>query len=119
MNEAKSLIQKIFQISDDVRYVAIYADGTLISELRADRKEASGSDSDRYEELIVNPTLLLLAKQRGDIDCGGCQFVLVRYGNFFQFVKPISNGHLSVCIESFANPIAISQEIDALMEKPC
>ncbi|HEX6048536.1 MAG TPA: hypothetical protein VFZ21_04685 [Gemmatimonadaceae bacterium] len=34
--------------------------------------------ADRYEELIVNPTLITLTKQRGDIDCGGLEFLVIR-----------------------------------------
>ena len=33
------------------------------------------------------------------IDCGGAHFVVIRYGNFYEFVKPISGGHLSVGME--------------------
>jgi hypothetical protein len=43
---------------------------------------ASASVSDRYEELILNPAVLGLTRERGRIDCGGLEFVLVRYGNF-------------------------------------
>ena len=45
--------------------------------------DASGLESDRYEELLVNPTLLTLATQRGNIDCGGLKYLIVRYGNKF------------------------------------
>lgn len=38
---------------------------------RPDLADASSSESDRYEELLVNPTLITLARQRGEIDCGG------------------------------------------------
>jgi hypothetical protein len=31
-------------------------------------------------KLLVNPTLVMLAKQRGDIDCGELDFVLVGSG---------------------------------------
>ena len=67
----------------------------------------SSSESDRYEELLVNPTLLKLAMQRGNIDCGGLEYLLVRYGSFFQFVLLVSWGHVSVCIEAGADPIQI------------
>ena len=35
---------------------------------RPDLHNASSSDSDLYEELLVNPALLTLATQRGNID---------------------------------------------------
>ena len=65
---------------------------------------ASSSESDKYEELIVNPTLVKLVTQRGEIDCGGVKFVVIRYGNFFQTVFPVSDGHVGVGLETTANP---------------
>ena len=65
---------------------------------------ASAAESDRYEELIVNPALLKLVVQRGEIDCGGVKFVVIRYGNFFQTVFPVPDGHVSVALEPTANP---------------
>jgi len=72
---------------------------------------ASDSGSDKYEELIVNPTILTLIKQRGDIDCGGAKYVLIRYGNFYQFVAPMQGGHISVCIEPHANPLDLVEPL--------
>jgi hypothetical protein len=73
--------------------------------------DASSPDSDRYEELLVNPTLLTLTRQRGDIDCGGLDFVVVGYGNFRQLVIPTATGHVSVALEKEAVSIAAFDEI--------
>lgn len=110
------MINEIFSISEDIRYVAIYRDGQLKSESKSNAQGKSSSESDRYEELLVNPTLLKLAGQRGNIDCGGLDYLLIRYGNFFQFVLSMSWGHVSVCIEKRADPIAIGLEIRSLLE---
>ena len=107
----QELIKKIFDLSDDIRYVAVYHQGELATSVRQDLAGASSSESDKYEELIVNPTLLMLVKQRGDIDCGGSKFVLVRYGNFYQFVVPMEAGHISVCIEPTTNPLELTDPI--------
>jgi len=109
------MIEKIFKLSQSIRYVAIYRDGQLESKAKSNTADASSSESDRYEELLVNPTLLKLASQRGNIDCGGLEYLLVRYGNFFQFVCPISLGHISVCIEPDADPIQIGTKIKLLL----
>jgi len=101
------LIKTIFSLSEDIRYIAIYTDGKLFSSERKELEHASSSESDKYEELIVNPTLLKLLTQRGNIDCGGTKYVLIRYGNFFQFVQPTGKGHLSVGIQLTANPLEI------------
>jgi hypothetical protein len=109
------MIEKILRLSDSIRYVAVYKSGQLKSKSKANTVDASSSESDRYEELLVNPTLLKLASQRGNIDCGGLDYILVRYGNFFQFIIPENWGHVSVCIESDADPIQIGSQIKSLM----
>ena len=102
----KHIIDDIFAVSPDVRYVALYVGGELkLTSRDSDRAGASSEDTDRYEELLVNPALLLLARQRGNIDCGGLDYVLVRYGNFFQLVIPVDEGHASICIEPTADPL--------------
>jgi len=110
------MIDKIFAISDDVRYVAIYRKGQLESKSKGNTQGASSSESDRFEELLVNPTLIKAASQRGNIDCGGLDYLLIRYGNFFQFVLPVSWGHVSVCIEMRADPISIGLKVISLIE---
>ena len=109
------MIESIFRLSDSIRYVAVYKDGQLESKSKSNIIDASSSESDRYEELLVNPTILKLASQRGNIDCGGLEYVLVRYGNFFQVVLPQNWGHVSVCIELTADPIQIGAQVKSLM----
>jgi len=109
------MLEKIFQLSESIRYVAVYKNGQLETKSKSNASGASSSESDKYEELLVNPTLLKLASQRGNIDCGGLEYVLVRYGNFFQFILPASWGHVSVCIEAAADPIGIGAQIKALV----
>ena len=58
-------IGEIFGFSPLVRYAALYRDGRLTSRSRAQGEGSSSAESDRYEELLVNPTLLKLAGQRG------------------------------------------------------
>ena len=108
------MIDEILAISNDVRYVAIYRDGKLETKAKDDAEGASSSESDKYEELIVNPVMLKAATQRGNIDCGGLDYLLIRYGNFFQFVLPMSWGHVSVCIEKEADPVEIGQKVRLL-----
>jgi hypothetical protein len=109
------MIDEIFALSNSIRYVARYDGDRLETKSKAGTVGASAPESDRYEELLVNPTLLKLSSQRGNIDCGGLRYILVRYGNFFQFVLPTAEGHISVCIESDANPVEIGNRISALV----
>ena len=60
----------VFAISPDIRYVAAADGEQLKMRSRPDLQDASSSNSDLYEELLVNPTLLTLATRRGNIDCG-------------------------------------------------
>jgi len=113
----KEFAEALLQASREVRYVAIYRDGELCLRQRAELATASSSESDKYEELIVNPTLLTLVRQRGNIDCGGAEFVLIHYGNFFQFVTPITGGHLSIGIELNCNPLAVIESLRPLLRQ--
>jgi hypothetical protein len=109
------MIDKIFALSNSIRYVAIYNGDQLETKSKFGTVGASAPESDRYEELLVNPTLLKLSSQRGNIDCGGLRYVLVRYGSFFQFVLPTQLGHVSVCIEPDADPVEIGSRTGALV----
>jgi hypothetical protein len=111
--EMEDLIERVLGLSADIRYVAVYLNGRLRFSERPGLAQASSSESDKYEELIVNPTLLTLTRQRGEIDCGGLDFVLIRYGSFFQLVLPLPGGHLSVGIEPHADPLLLVPRVRA------
>jgi hypothetical protein len=110
------MINDIFALSNDVRYVAIYRDGHLETKSKEGTIDASSSDSDRYEELLVNPTLITLATQRGNIDCGGMDYLIIKYGNFFQFVLPTNWGHISVCIDKNSDPVTLGVKVLSLLK---
>ncbi len=114
----QQVIDSILTLSEDIRYVAIYTHGELVTSSRPGTAGASSSESDKYEELLVNPTILTLVNQRGNIDCGGAEFVLVRYGNFYQIVMPIVEGHISICVEPYADPLKLIEPVaDALSRR--
>lgn len=114
----KNLIKNIFDQDERIRYVAILKNDSLISEQRNNIQNASSSDSDKYEELLVNPVLLKLATQRGNIDCGGLDFLLVKYGNFYQWISPVVFGHISICIDLTANPFEVIYKVQPLLKLP-
>jgi hypothetical protein len=111
------MIAEIFSLSDAIRYVAVYREGRLEMKAKEAAANTSSPESDRYEELLVNPTLIMLASQRGNIDCGGLKYLILRYGNFFQFVLPTSWGHVSVCIEKTADPVSIGERVKRLIKR--
>ena len=110
------LIEALFARSPAIRYVAVYQDGALSAATKPGVADASAAESDTYEELLVNPTLLTLVTQRGNIDCGGVQFVLIRYGHFYQFVAPYAGGHVSIAIEPDADALAVVGLIRATLQ---
>lgn len=105
-------VAAILELCSDVRYAAILRNGKLEMAQREGIAGASASESDRYEELLVNPTLLTLARARGDIDCGGARFIVVGYGNFHQLVVALPDGHASVCFAKGSDPISY---VDAII----
>jgi hypothetical protein len=108
---AEDLIDSLFGIGPQVRYVAVAEGQEVVLRERAELAAASSGDSDRYEELLVNPALLVLTRRRGEIDCGGLEYVIVRYGNFFQIVAPHGAGHVSVAVEPDADVVAVAREV--------
>ena len=108
-------IAGIFGLSSVIRYVALYRGGRLTTASRPDLAEPSGAESDQYEETIVNPTLVTLLTQRGNIDCGGLEYVLIRYGSFFALVMPLPDGHATIGIEASVEPLALVPRLHALL----
>ncbi|MEM9276462.1 MAG: hypothetical protein AAGA80_26465 [Cyanobacteria bacterium P01_F01_bin.143] len=94
-----TIIESLFREFNEIRYVALYIDDELVFKQKKKTDDSSSGETDRYEELLVNPTLLKLASQRGNMDCGGLDHLIVGYGNFYQLVKSIPNGHISVFLE--------------------
>lgn len=115
-----SLVGEIFSASPDVRYVAFYRANALSMWQRPGVIGAGTgtNETDRYEELFVNPALLTLTTQRGNLDCGGLRYLLVRYGNFFQLVHPIPEGHVSVCIGNaeHTDPLQVVAAVRGLLQ---
>ncbi len=111
------IIRDIFDAEQSVRYVALLQDDVLTSAQRQGICSASASESDRYEELLVNPTLLTAVRQRGNIDCGGLRFVVVAYGNFFQLVRPYGAGHISVCVDIAEDPIRVEALVERILQQ--
>jgi hypothetical protein len=105
------MFDAVFAVSPAIRYVAVGRGQDVQLRERPDLADASSSESDRYEELLVNPTLLTLARQRGEIDCGGLDYLVVAYGNFFQLVLPVDGGHVSVAIERTQSPTDLVEPI--------
>jgi|SRR4051794_39372551 hypothetical protein len=111
MNYKDQMIDDLFNFLVEIRYVAVYQNSELVFKQRQQISDGSSSDTDKYEELLVNPALLTIARQRGNIDCGGLRFLIVGYGNFYQLVKEMNNGHISICLDKNVDLTNIPEKI--------
>jgi hypothetical protein len=105
----------VFAISPDIRYVASGNGQHVEMRSRPELRNASSSESDRYEELLVNPTLLTLARQRGEIDCGGLRYLTVGYGHFTMLVIPNGGGHVGVGFDLGVNPVDHLEAVEGVL----
>lgn len=106
----------IFALGPHIRYVAFGSGQQVDTTQRDGLAGASASSSDFFEELLVNPALLTLARQRGNLDCGGLRYIVVGYGNFHQVVVETTDGHVSVCVELDADPLRVAGDVSRLVE---
>ena len=117
MKDKEKLINEAFEVSGEIRYIAVYDDDGLSMRQRGDINNASSNETDKYEELLVNPTLIKLASQRGNIDCGGLEYFIIRYGNFFVLLIPCKNGHVNIGVEPDNNPLLFIEPLNTLLRK--
>jgi len=111
------LREAIFALGRHIRYVAFGNGQDVTTAQRESVGGASAESSDFFEELLVNPALLTLARQRGELDCGGFRHLVVGYGNFNQVVLPLPDGrgHASVCVELEADPSRVGEQVAELL----
>ncbi len=105
------MIETILKLSPHIRYAATNINEILLMKAKDDAENQSSEETDKYEELLVNPTILKLLEARGKMNCGGLDYVLIKYGSFFQFVQTVGNGHVSVCISQKNN---VSETVDLI-----
>ncbi len=117
MKDIDVFINEAFEISGDIRYVAVYDQEELVTKQRGNIDNASAGESDKYEELLVNPALIKLVSQRGNIDCGGFKYLVIRYGHFFVLLFPCRNGHVNFGTEPGKDPCTLIEPLTALLEK--
>ena len=117
MKEQSKFLDEAFAISTQIRYIALYDGENLTLKQKSGISNESSSESDKYEELLVNPTLIKIASQRGNIDCGGLKYLVIRYGNFFVLLFPTQKGHLNFGLEPDADALTYVQPLSELMKR--
>jgi hypothetical protein len=106
--QAESLLDAILELSPIIRYAALHlGGGEPVLRERAGSSARGASEGERWDELVVNPVLVELASRRGNVDCGGLDFLAVRYRRFFNLVIPVVDGHLSIVLDPDADPLPL------------
>jgi hypothetical protein len=117
MNEKISA--KLFDLDRNIRYVAINQNGLIVEmEQNPERPSLNPRETDRMEELIVNPVILELTKRRGNLDMNGMRYVIVRYGTMYELILPFKDGHLSIGVELDANPTEVAESVAKCLHLP-
>jgi len=113
----EKLSERLFRLEPRIRYVALNQKGQ-IKEMRQSPLHPSRNppESDRIEELIVNPIVLEIAARRGNLDMDGIRYVIIRYGTQYQLLLPYRDGHLSVGVNLEDDPIEIARKVVAALD---
>lgn len=111
------LSERLFHLEPRIRYVALNQKGQ-IEDMRQNPRHPSYNppESDRIEELIVNPTVLEITARRGNIDMDGIRYVIIRYGTQYQLLLPYRDGHLSIGVNQEDDPIEIARKVVAALD---
>src|SRR6267154_5463635 len=109
-----ALSTRLFRMEPKIRYVAVNQTGRIVEMAQSSSHPSYNSrETDRIEELIVNPVVLELAARRGNLDMEGIRYVVIRYGTQYQLLIPYGEGHLSIGVELQDDPVEIASKITA------
>ena len=116
---SEKISAKLFDLDSNIRYVAVNQKGRIEEmEQNPKRPSLNPTETDRMEELIVNPIILELARRRGNLDMNGMRCVIIRYGTMYELIFPFKDGHLSIGVELNANPTEVAQSIAKCLHLP-
>jgi hypothetical protein len=103
---------RLFGLDANIRYVAVNQNERIVEmEQNPKRPSLNPTETDRMEELVVNPIILELTRRRGNLDMDGIRYVIVRYGTMYELIFPFKDGHLSIGLELNANPTEVAQKV--------
>jgi hypothetical protein len=110
------LAPRLFAADPNVRYVAVNQAGRITEmEQRKEWSSLNPSESDRMEELLVNPIVLEAVTRRGNLDLNGVRAVIVRYGLLDEIVIPFREGHASIGVQQGGDLVRISEKAAAVL----
>jgi len=113
----EKLSPQLFSMEPKIRYVAVNQEGRIVEmEQSPSHPSYNPNETDRMEELIVNPIVLELAARRGNLDMDGIRYVVIRYGTQYQVLIPYGEGHLSIGVELQDDPVEIASKLTAALK---
>ena len=113
----EKLSTQLFSMEPKIRYVAVNQKGKIVEmEQSPSHPSFNPNETDRMEELIVNPIVLELAARRGNLDMDGIRYVVIRYGTQYQLLIPYGEGHVSIGVELQDDPVEIASKITTALK---
>lgn len=110
---------KLFEVDENIRYVAVNQNGRIVEMEQNPRWPSHNpEDTDKLEELVVNPAVLDLTRRRGELDLDGLRYVVVRYGMQYQLLFPYRDGHLSVGVEHGSDVTDVARKVSERLGLP-
>ncbi len=111
--------RRLFDLDANIRYVAVNQNERIIEmEQNPKRPSLNPTETDRMEELIVNPIILELVRRRGNLDMQGIRHVIIRYGTMYELIFPYKDGHLSIGLELKADPTEVADKVANRLNLP-
>jgi hypothetical protein len=115
----KKIGLELFQLEPRIRYVAVNQRGAIVEMVQSpEHPTYNPHETDRMEELIVNPIVLEITRRRGDIDMDGIRYVVIRYGSQYQLLMPYQDGHVSIGVELDDDPREIATKVAKHLDLP-
>jgi hypothetical protein len=110
---------QLFAMEPKIRYVAVNQSGKIVEmEQSPQHPTYNPHETDRIEELIVNPVVLEITSRRGNLDMNGVRYVVIRYGTQYQLIMPYKNGHVSIGVELKDDPYEIATSVAEHLNLP-
>ena len=113
---ANRLVAELFELGG-IGYVALNVGQDVLLRSAPGMQSTTTEETNFYEELLVNPTLLKLASQRANLDCEGLRYVAIGYGRFIQLILLMKDGHVSLGVSRKTNPGELAARVQAVLEK--
>lgn len=113
---AERLISEIFDLGG-IGYVALSSGQEVLLRAMPGLSTTTTEETNFYEELLVNPTLLKLASQRANLDCEGLRYIAIGYGEFVQLIMLVKDGHISMGVSRKSNAGELAARVETVLQR--